>query len=89
MQSSSNELSTQVSGIKCKKTNATIYDVVRLLAERSDTKSNLKLGGFRSQVQVSYVFSHTEEFWFHETVFLWMTIYIYMYSEIRRTVKSG
>ena len=35
--------------------------VVRLLAERSDTMSNVKLDGFRSQVQASYVSSHTEE----------------------------
>ena len=35
--------------------------VIRLFAERYDTKSNVKLGGFRSQVQSSYVSSHTEE----------------------------
>ena len=33
--------------------------MVRLLAERSDTKSNVKLGGFRSELQASYVSSHT------------------------------
>ena len=38
-----------------------LADVVRLLAERSDTKSNVKLGGFRSQLQASYMSSHTEE----------------------------
>ena len=32
-----------------------------LLAEQSDTKSNVKLGGFQSQLQASYVPSHTEE----------------------------
>ena len=32
--------------------------MVRLLAERYDTKSNVKLGGFQSQLQAS---SHTEE----------------------------
>ena len=32
--------------------------MVRLLADRSDTKSNVKLGGFRSQLQASYVSSH-------------------------------
>ena len=32
--------------------------MVRLLAVRSDTKSNVKLGGFRSQLQASYVSSH-------------------------------
>ena len=45
-----------------------LADVVRLLAKRSDTKSNVKLGGFRSQLQASYVFSHTEELWYNETV---------------------
>ena len=38
-----------------------LADVVRLMAERYDTKSNVKLGGFRSQVQTSYLSSHTEE----------------------------
>ena len=38
-------------------------DVVRLLAERYDTKSNVKLGGFRSQLQASCVSRHTEELW--------------------------
>ena len=37
--------------------------MVRLLAERPDTKSNVKLDGFRSRLQTSYVSSHTEEFW--------------------------
>ena len=36
-------------------------DVVRLLAEPYDSKSNVKLGGFRSQVQTTYLSSHTEE----------------------------
>ena len=30
-------------------------------AVRCDTKSNVKLGGFRSQLQASYVPIHTEE----------------------------
>ena len=34
-------------------------DEVRLLAEWYDTKSNVKLGGFRSQLQASYVSCHT------------------------------
>ena len=38
-------------------------DVVPLLAERYDTKSKVNLGGFRSQLQASYVSSHTEELW--------------------------
>ena len=40
-----------------------LTNVVRLLTERSDTKSNVKLDGFQSQLQESYVSSHTEEFW--------------------------
>ena len=47
-----------------------------LLAERSDTKSNVKLGGFRFQFHASYVSSLTEELWYNETVCLSMTIYI-------------
>ena len=46
------------------------------LAERFDTKSNVKLGGFQSQLEASYVSSHTEELWYDETVCLCMTIYI-------------
>ena len=37
--------------------------VARLLAERSDTKTNVKLDGIRSRLLASYVPSHTEEFW--------------------------
>ena len=51
-------------------------DVIRFLAERYDTKSNVKLGGFRSQLHASYVSSHTEELWYNETVCQWMTMYI-------------
>ena len=36
---------------------------MRLLAEQSDTKSNVKLDGFWSRLRASYVYSHTEEFW--------------------------
>ena len=39
------------------------------------TKSNVKLGGFRSQLQASFVSSHTEELCCNKTVCLWMTIY--------------
>ena len=59
-------------------------DVVHLLAERYDTKSNVKLGGFRPQLQASYVPSQTEELWYNEIVCLWMTIYIYIYIYIER-----
>ena len=56
--------------------------MARVLVERSDTKSNIKLGGFRDQLQASYVSSHTEELLYNETVCLWMTIYIYIYVYI-------
>ena len=42
-----------------------LANVVRLLAERYDTKSNVKLGRFRSQLQASYVSSHNEESWYN------------------------
>ena len=45
------------------------------ISERYDTKSNVKLGGFRSQLQAPYVSRHTEELWYNETVCLYMTIY--------------
>ena len=38
-------------------------NVVRLLAERFESKSNIKLDGFRSRFLATYVSSHTEEFW--------------------------
>ena len=56
-------------------------DVVCLLAEWYDTKSNVKLGVFRSQLQASYASSHTEELWYNETDCLWMTIYVYVKIE--------
>ena len=42
-------------------------EVVRLLAERYDTKSNVMLGGFRSQLQASYL-SSQEVLWNNKTV---------------------
>ena len=53
-------------------------DVVHLLAEWYDTKSNIKLDGFWSQLQAFYVSSHTEELWYNKTVCLWMTKCIYV-----------
>ncbi len=58
------------------------YDVVRLLDERYDIKSHVNLGGFPTQLQASYVSSHTEDLWYNERVCLWMTIYIYIYIYI-------
>ena len=58
--------------------------MVHLLTVRSDTKSNVKLGGFQSQLQTSYMSSHTEELWYNKTVCLRMTIYIYREREGER-----
>ena len=56
--------------------------MVCLLAERSNTKSNVKLGAFRSQLQASNVSTYIEELGYNETVCLWMTIYlIFMYKK--------
>ena len=52
---------------------------MRQLAERSDTKSNQKLGEFQSRLQAFYVYSHTEELWHNESVCVWIAIYIYIY----------
>ena len=57
-------------------------DGVRLLAERYDTKTNVKMDGFRSQLQASYMSSQTAELWYNETVCLWIIIYIYIYIYI-------
>ena len=46
------------------------------MAERLGTKSTVKLGMFRSQLEASCMSSHTEESWYNKTVYLWMTIYI-------------
>ena len=56
--------------------------MVCLLAERYDTKSHVKLGGFWSQLQASYASSKTEELWYNETVCLWMTIYMWAFIYI-------
>ena len=57
--------------------------MVRLLCDRYETNSYVKVGGFRSQVQAPYMFSHTEELGYNETVCLWMTIYISSSSSYR------
>ena len=50
---------------KKKKKNLKIplANVVRLVAEWSETQFNVKLDGFRSRLRASCVSSHTEEFW--------------------------
>ena len=70
--------------IPCK----SLADVVPF-AERSDTKSNINVGGFRSQLQASYVSSHTEELWYNETLYGWQYIYIYIYIYIERVRERG
>ena len=42
--------------------------------------TEVKLDGFRSQLQASYVSSHTKELQYNEPVCLWMIIYIYIYT---------
>ena len=37
-----------------------------MMAEWYDTKSNVKLGGFRSQLEAFYLSSCTEELWYNE-----------------------
>ena len=58
--------------------------VVCLLAERYDTKSNVKLGGFQSQLQAYYMSSYSEEMWYNETVSLWIYICVCVYIVIHR-----
>ena len=41
------------------------------MAEWFDTKSNVKLGRFQSQLEASCVSSHTDELWYNETVCGW------------------
>ena len=53
--------------------------MVRSMTERYYAKSNVKLGGFWSQLQASYVLGHTEELWYNENVSQWMTIELYIY----------
>ena len=53
--------------------------VVRLLAERQDTKSNVKLGGFWTQLQTSDVSSHPEVLWYNKILSMHDNIYIYNY----------
>ena len=58
--------------------------MVRLLAERDDTNSNVNLDRFRSPLQASYVSSHTEELWYNETVCLRMTLYTVYHKSDKR-----
>ena len=50
-------------------------DLCKVVAKQYDTKSNVKLGGFRSQLKVSYVSSHDEKLWYNKTVCLYIYIY--------------
>ena len=62
--------------------------MVHLLTERYDTKSNVKLGRFWSQLQESYVSSHSEELWYNETVSVDDNVYIYIYIYIYMICKQ-
>ena len=56
-------------------------DVVRLLAERYDTKSNVKLGRFRSQLQASYVSRvviQRSSLSVDDNIYIYIYIYIYI-----------
>ena len=48
---------------------------VTKMGERLDIMSNVNLGRFQSQLEVSCIFSHTEVLWYNETACPWMTIY--------------
>ena len=62
-------------------------DICWLMAEQYDTRSNVKLGGFQSQLEASYVSSYTEELWYNEIVCEWqICIYRYIYIWIQACV---
>ena len=56
------------------------------MAERLDTMSSMKLGGFRSQLEVSCVYNHTEDLWQRNS--LWMTIYTLPFRGLSTLVKE-
>ena len=56
-------------------------DVFQLKAEWYDTKSNVMLGEFQSQLDMSNVSSNTEELWY-------IYIYIYIYRERERGISE-
>ena len=58
-------------------------NVARLSAERPDTKWNVKWGGFRSQLQVSYASSHSKELIQRNSLSVNDYIYIYIYIYLR------
>ena len=64
-------------------------DGCQLMAEWYDTNSNVKLGRFQSQLEVSCMSSHADELGYKGTVCLWMTIYIYIYDKISGKVDKS
>ena len=48
----------------------------------TDTKSNLKLAGFGSQLEESCVSYHIERLWYNKIVCMGINIYIYIYIYI-------
>ena len=57
--------------------NNSLADVCQLMAARYDTKSNVKLAVFQSQLGASCISSHTDDLWYNETVCAGLYIYIY------------
>ena len=56
------------------------------LYELNILKSNVKLGGFQSQLKASCVSNHTDVLWYNETICLYIYIYI---SSIKLIVQSS
>ena len=63
-------------------------DMVHLLAEWYDTKSNIKLGGFQSQLQASYMSSHTVSLYHNSSVSVDDYIYIFFNWSFLKTKYS-
>ena len=80
MQSSSHGLSTPVDDNLCVKRYIYVKKNSFTNTENDDNsviryQINVKSTGFRSQLEVSRVFSYIEELWYNEPLCLWMTIY--------------
>ena len=45
-----------------------LAQVCQLKAERNNSKFKVKSGGFESQIEVSYMSSHTDDLWYNKTV---------------------
>ena len=47
-----------------------------LMAVRFYYQADVKFAGFQTQLKASRVSSHTDELWYNDVVYLWITIYI-------------